>query len=870
MAAIRLGVLVTLVALLCACNTAGNTGGLFSPQSAVTPAPDNAALPGYGSAVVPWEDAAARGTMLVRVRVAPQPELTVGDGKMTASLSRIPVFAPPADSEGSRGVSAAAPADGYYYSENVAESVISADVDGGAVTFDATKSTALACFDIARPRPTIAGAPWTIGLAWYSLPQDMNEYHIGVADAARATDGTASWHWYSGPDDGVLSFDPAQWPEGAPRGDSVLVCVALEPGAEGQAADFWKLRGGVAEVRGTGLLPNDPVAAPTAQKLVSKSASSLPASFDLTPFAPPMHDQGQMGSCTAFGVADAAYNIIVNQLYGSLGWDPAQDATRLSPMYNYVRSGIAPIGNWNPVCGAAVGRYMSQAMEELKQVGCCTEQTVPYYATENCATTFPDVAATQAQLLRVDGWYNIGGTGAQMVDYIKLYLGQQQTPVIIAMYGLEDGFLYYNGGVYHYGGTPGMNAGHAMCIVGYDDSLQAFKVRNSWGPYWGNGGYWWCGYDAVQALTDLQGRFSAYFLTDAYSQDVAAYFFQMAPQYDESESNDMLQQADALPLFDVDGYAGSLSGNDNADWYSFSFEATYTTQFTLSYSQAQLQPMLELYGADGKLLAEGSGGNGMLSVGGVWGASGTAYVKVARSGGSGDYSLNGIKRHPPAAPTGVTASDGTATSSVSISWNNSGGASTYYIQRATAQTGPYEQIGSTFAIRYTDASVAAWTPYWYRVVAASSEGLSLPSAADSGYRGAVAPANIAASYGTYGDLVELGWSTVAGATGYRVRRGVRQQGPFEIVGDVTSAAFTDRQAMPRSIYFYTVAALNGELQGAESSPVSGMASGGAPQDASLQNVGSSGNQLAPQSGTGNNLIDPIEVKPATDHQIKTK
>ena len=31
--------------------------------------------------------------------------------------------------------------------------------------------------------------------------------------------------------------------------------------------------------------------------------------------------------------------------------------------------------------------------------------------------------------------------------------------------------------------------GHAVMVVGYDDSAQTFLVRNSWGPNWGMDGY---------------------------------------------------------------------------------------------------------------------------------------------------------------------------------------------------------------------------------------------------------------------------------------------------------------------------------------------------------------------------------------------
>jgi C1A family cysteine protease len=31
--------------------------------------------------------------------------------------------------------------------------------------------------------------------------------------------------------------------------------------------------------------------------------------------------------------------------------------------------------------------------------------------------------------------------------------------------------------------------GHAVLVVGYDDSTQRFRVRNSWGSGWGQQGY---------------------------------------------------------------------------------------------------------------------------------------------------------------------------------------------------------------------------------------------------------------------------------------------------------------------------------------------------------------------------------------------
>ena len=34
-----------------------------------------------------------------------------------------------------------------------------------------------------------------------------------------------------------------------------------------------------------------------------------------------------------------------------------------------------------------------------------------------------------------------------------------------------------------------------MVVVGYDDAKQAFRIQNSWGRTWGDGGYGWFSYE---------------------------------------------------------------------------------------------------------------------------------------------------------------------------------------------------------------------------------------------------------------------------------------------------------------------------------------------------------------------------------------
>ncbi len=83
-----------------------------------------------------------------------------------------------------------------------------------------------------------------------------------------------------------------------------------------------------------------------------------------------------------------------------------------------------------------------------------------------------------------------------VVNYGAMYIG---------MY-IDDTDPYYNDGTsaYYYDGSESAN--HAVAIVGWDDSYSvtnflrappgngAFIVRNSWGPAWGENGYFYCSY----------------------------------------------------------------------------------------------------------------------------------------------------------------------------------------------------------------------------------------------------------------------------------------------------------------------------------------------------------------------------------------
>jgi hypothetical protein len=86
------------------------------------------------------------------------------------------------------------------------------------------------------------------------------------------------------------------------------------------------------------------------------------------------------------------------------------------------------------------------------------------------------------------------------ISYIK-YLIRNQNPLYIG-FKLPSNF-YQSDSVVDMGGVVTCGPGHAMVIIGYDDSKKAFQIMNSW-KQWGDGeGFSWLKYQDLKRLYGL-------------------------------------------------------------------------------------------------------------------------------------------------------------------------------------------------------------------------------------------------------------------------------------------------------------------------------------------------------------------------------
>ncbi len=78
---------------------------------------------------------------------------------------------------------------------------------------------------------------------------------------------------------------------------------------------------------------------------------------------------------------------------------------------------------------------------------------------------------------------------------------------IVAWLEVYSDLFGYSSGVYQRSAAPSntLQGAHFVLVIGYDDALGAWLVKNSWGTSWGAGGFGWIGYG--ETSIDTYGRY---------------------------------------------------------------------------------------------------------------------------------------------------------------------------------------------------------------------------------------------------------------------------------------------------------------------------------------------------------------------------
>lgn len=220
-------------------------------------------------------------------------------------------------------------------------------------------------------------------------------------------------------------------------------------------------------------------------------AGTLPSAVDWKRFDSPVKNQGSCGACWAFAAVALVENLTKQE-----GIDGTDDLSEQA---------VLACAN-----GGCRGGWYFDGLSYIRQNGLPSEGCLPYNGDENNCTELCDKPNF---LVKIQGHTPSMGLWGKDQSAEDLKLALQNGPLIVYMKVPDNGTFEgtgYKGGVYDYQGGPiSATQGHAVLVVGYNDLQKYFLVKNSWGDWWGENGYFRISYDDVE--DDVQ--FGAYAAT---------------------------------------------------------------------------------------------------------------------------------------------------------------------------------------------------------------------------------------------------------------------------------------------------------------------------------------------------------------------
>lgn len=224
---------------------------------------------------------------------------------------------------------------------------------------------------------------------------------------------------------------------------------------------------------------------------VSRAQSAI-TKVDLRKFCPKVYDQGQLGSCTGNAIG-AAYEFDEIKNNEKAQFTPSR-------MFIYYNE-RAMEGTVKDDAGANI----CDGVKSIGKSGVCPEEAVHGVPSDSVWAYEPRKFTQKPP----EGCYKFGKKNTA-IAYARVKQTEQQIKqALINGFPVVFGFTVYdnfenldNSGVLGMPDTSQKSAGgHAVLCVGFDDNMKdadgnkgVFIIRNSWGPDWGDKGYFYMPY----------------------------------------------------------------------------------------------------------------------------------------------------------------------------------------------------------------------------------------------------------------------------------------------------------------------------------------------------------------------------------------
>jgi C1A family cysteine protease len=207
---------------------------------------------------------------------------------------------------------------------------------------------------------------------------------------------------------------------------------------------------------------------------------SLPNKIDRTSEMSRVKNQGRLGSCVGFATAAMKewqeQQEHLKEVAAGKKYTREEDEYDLSEAWIYWK--CKTIDPWPNEEGTSI----RCAMQVLHKIGVPCEEAYPYN------DAYKGEPESWAKLIAkwglIDSYYRCNDLSA-----LKSSLAKNGPTVIGVACFREIFYVGSNGYIPYPANSNEIYGGHAICAVGYDDSTQCVKFKNSWGTGWGNKGY---------------------------------------------------------------------------------------------------------------------------------------------------------------------------------------------------------------------------------------------------------------------------------------------------------------------------------------------------------------------------------------------
>ncbi|TGK33826.1 cysteine protease [Leptospira gomenensis] len=525
------------------------------------------------------------------------------------------------------------------------------------------------------------------------------------------------------------------------------------------------------------------------------SHRSLSSSADLSPFMPPVGNQGEQGSCVAWSTAYAvkSFQEYVERKESKTWSLRSSDGT---PDYTKI---FSPAFIYNQINGGRDnGSLISDAMRVMVEMGAAPWDAMPYNAADY-RTRPSQSAIAAASKYKAKEFLRVKTTD---LNEVKAQLSSGK-PVVAGVLVYEN-FFNLKGSQIYKEGVGKTYGGHAIAIVGYDDSKNAVKFINSWGTEWGDRGY---GYIDYRWFTKIcQG---AFVMVDQVETTVD----QGKPDSSVPDPTTTASDSNPIPPSSITASQGSFSDKVLINWevvpaavgYEIHRKAPGDSGFsriglsaTNSFNDDGVQPNLAY---KYKILTLTDTSSSDLSPGETIGFAKTEELK------------------PPPKVIGLKASQGQFDNKVELGWEPGDTSSEYQVFKWNKTQKRYVSIGNSKINSFVDKAAAKKGAVEIYVVSAKLNGKTgEPSDAASGFTAQpktppAKPIGLTASRGAYQGKIELHWRKVSGASKYLVFRYVKSGwiggGAWEKISETANEEYVDEN-LPSRYAYYSVTAVNPE------------------------------------------------------------